>query len=136
MSATFASTPATLVPSRRGRPAGLVVVVPGRLAAPRPAEPPTHPVYIRRRVVVAAVFLLVAVSAWFGAGKVLANRGGAPASTPTVRTGATYVAQPGDTMWSIAQPLHGGQSTSWYVDALVELNGGTSLQVGQVVQLP
>ena len=57
-------------------------------------------------------------------------------STPTVRTGATYVAQPGDTMWSIAQTLHGGQSTSWYVDALVELNGGTSLQVGQVVQLP
>ncbi len=100
---------------------------------------PTTEVYIRRRLLVGLVVFVVAVFVVFGAGNVLANRGGAPASTPTVRpaaASATYVARSGDTLWSIAAAHHGTHSLSSYVDALIEANGGTSLQVGQVVALP
>jgi len=129
MTATFAPTaPRSAVPARVGRPAGMVVVVPAR----RPATT----VYIRRRLVVGAAFLLIVLGVWFGAGTVLANRGGAPASTPTVRPAATYLAQPGDTMWSIAAAHHDGEVPAAYLDALIELNGGTALEVGQVVVLP
>jgi LysM repeat protein len=71
-----------------------------------------------------------------GAGNVLANRGGAPASAAAVRPASTYVVQPGDTLWSIAAANHGEASQSTYVDALVSVNGGASLQVGQVITLP
>ena len=96
----------------------------------------TTTVYLRRRLLVGMVLLAIVVAVFFGAGNVLANRGGAPASTPTVRPGSTYVAHPGDTMWSIAATHHGDVGQADYVDALVELNGGAALQVGQVVVLP
>lgn len=111
---------------------GYAVVVPHRLARPVP----TTTVYVRRRLLVVGMLVAMVLVLWFGAGNVLANRGGAPASTPTVRPAATYVAQPGDTLWSIAQAHHGGSSLTGYVDALVAANGGTQLQVGQVVVLP
>ncbi|HTH06509.1 MAG TPA: LysM peptidoglycan-binding domain-containing protein [Ilumatobacteraceae bacterium] len=112
------------------------VVVPARLRH-EPAEPvPTTTVYLRRRLLVGMVLLAVVVAVFFGAGSVLANRGGAPASTSAVRPASSYVAQPGDTMWSIAASHRGSSGQSDYVDALVELNGGAALQVGQVVLLP
>ncbi|HAP75919.1 MAG TPA: hypothetical protein DCR14_07530 [Acidimicrobiaceae bacterium] len=140
MAATFitssASTPGSIARPytsvRAGRPAGVLVVVPSRLADRRP----TTTVYVRRRVVAALVFVVVALTVWFGAGQVLANRGGAPASTPTVRPAASYVVQPGDTMWSIAAVHHGAGSHSDYVDALIAANGGADLAVGQVIVLP
>ena len=80
-------------------------------------------------------------SSTVGGGSVLANRGGAPASTSAVRpasvsSAASYVVQPGDTIWSIAQRFHGEGSQMRYVDALVAINGGSALQVGQVMTLP
>jgi LysM repeat protein len=46
-----------------------------------------------------------------------------------------YVVQPGDTMWSIASSLTDGSIRSYVAD-LVELNGGASLDVGQLLVLP
>jgi LysM repeat protein len=82
------------------------------------------------------VFIAVVIALWVGAGSVLANRGGAPASTSAVRPASTYVVQPGDTLWSIAQRFHGQSSQVGYVDALVSVVGDAALQVGQVIALP
>ena len=97
---------------------------------------PCTQVFLRRRVLVALVFIAVFVALTIGAGSVLANRGGAPASTSAVRSAITYVVQPGDTLWSIAERVRGGSSQADYVDALVSVLGGASLQVGQVITLP
>jgi LysM repeat protein len=44
--------------------------------------------------------------------------------------------QPGDTLWSIAAHHHGAADQADYVDALIQRNGGTIVQVGQVLALP
>ena len=112
----------------------------------------TH-VYIRRRIVVASVFFSLLAALGVGAGNVLANRGGEPASasavrqatpfesttpglitTPGLRT--TYLVQPGDTMWSIAETHRDGANLVHYVDELIALNGGTTVQIGQLISLP
>lgn len=113
------------------------VVVPARLrGAAGVDQRPTTQVFVRRRLMVAMVFVAVVVAISVGAGSVLANRGGAPASTSAVRPASTYVVQPGDTIWSIAQRFHGDRSQMVYVDSLVAINGGSALQVGQVMALP
>ncbi|MEP7048011.1 MAG: LysM peptidoglycan-binding domain-containing protein, partial [Ilumatobacteraceae bacterium] len=85
-----------------------------------------------------------------GAGHVVANRGGAPASASMIRPatatgGATvaaagasklYVVHAGDTMWSIARRLHGNASLAGYLDQLIDINGGTEIQVSQALTLP
>ena len=126
MAATLA--PHTLAP--------YVVVVPARLAPVR-----RRPlVYVRRRVLVSLMLVAVVAAVWLGAGTVLANRGGEPASASTVRPALApaqvYVAQPGDTMWSIAERFHGSAAPTAYVDQLIGLNGGAALEVGQAITLP
>jgi LysM repeat protein len=89
-------------------------------------------------VVGTALAVLVAVSA-VAAHDVLAGSGGVPASAAVsqpAQARARVVAQPGDTLWSIAGVHHGDISITRYVDALVDLNGGPSIQVGQDVVLP
>jgi hypothetical protein len=93
-------------------------------------------VYLRRRVVVFGVAVFVLALLLFGAGQVLANRGGDPASTPAVRPATAYVVQPGDTLWSLAATFHGPWSRAAYLDRLLDANGGAALEVGQLVQLP
>jgi LysM repeat protein len=114
------------------RPQQYTVVLPSRLAEPRPSTQ----VYVRRRLLVGLVLLTVVFGVWFSAGSVLANRGGAPASTAAVRPAISYVVQPGDTLWSIAERFHGAGDQATYVDLLVRVNGGTIIQVGQTVTLP
>ena len=46
------------------------------------------------------------------------------------------VAQPGDTLWVIAQRHRGDVPITRYVDKLVDLNGGPSIRAGQLVTLP
>jgi len=112
------------------------VVVPARLVpAARPEQRPSTQVYVRRRLLVSLVLVAVVVALVAGAGNVLANRGGAPASASAVRPAISYVVQPGDTMWSIAQAQRGSASPA-YVDTLVAVNGGASLHVGQLITLP
>jgi LysM repeat protein len=70
---------------------------------------------------------------------VLAGSGGVPASAAAslpAHARATVVVRPGDTLWSIAEVHHGTVPLSHYVDALVDLNGGATIQVGQSVVLP
>lgn len=134
----------------RGAPAGrFVAVVPSRYAVGRRPRA----VYIRRRLAVLLVLVAVLCSVAWSTGQVLASRGGAPASAPTARPAlagdtdadadadpaaatASYVVQPGDTLWSLARRYHGDMSTERYLERLVEVNGGAALEVGQVVVLP
>lgn len=84
--------------------------------------------YLRRRVMVVVVTLLVV------AGAVFASR----AQANDVRTASVpqyVIAQEGDTLWRIAERIAPNAPVSDVVDALVQLNG-TSLRVGQVVLVP
>jgi hypothetical protein len=112
-------------------------ILPGRLAHARPATQ----VYIRRRLLVAVVLVVVVAGVWLGAGSVRATRGGEPASPTAGRPAITYpaityVVHPGDTLWSIAGRYHGAIDQADYVDALVQRNGGSIVQVGQALALP
>ncbi|HEY0521732.1 MAG TPA: LysM domain-containing protein, partial [Ilumatobacteraceae bacterium] len=104
-------------------------------------------IYARRRLMAMMCVAAVVLVLFFGAGNVVANRGGAPASasmirpaTPTAVAAATstnvYVVKAGDTLWSIGERFHGARSLVDYVDSLVAANGGTNLQVSQALTLP
>ena len=104
-------------------------------------------VYARRRLMAVLTVIATVLVLFLGAGHVVANRGGAPASASTIRpasaavSGANdsanvYVVQAGDTLWSIGQRFHGRQALVEYVDAMVSANGGTQLQVAQAITLP
>ena len=113
------------------------VIVPARFASATSAQlQPSTQIYLRRRLLLALVFIAVIVAVVASAGNVLANRGGAPASAPAVRPATVYVVQPGDTLWSIALRFRGDHSQAGFVDDLVDMNGGSALQVGQVITLP
>jgi LysM repeat protein len=89
-------------------------------------------------VVGTALAVFVAVGA-VAAHDVLAGSGGDPASAAVSQPAQArqrVVAQRGDTLWSIADVHHGKISITRYVDALVDLNGGATIQAGQEVVLP
>jgi hypothetical protein len=93
--------------------------------------------YRRRRAVVGtALAACVAVGA-VTAYDVLAGSGSVPASAAVSQPArVTTVAGPGDSLWSIAERHHGDISITRYVDKLVQLNGGPTIQAGQLVVLP
>lgn len=124
----------------------MVVILPGPASSARfvtgrrPRPRVSHQVYVRRRLAVMIAAVAILLLGWFGAAT-LTNRGGQPASTPTVRQPSAaavseYVVEPGDTMWRIAGKYHGATPRMEYVDALVRLNGGVSIDVGQTLRLP
>lgn len=84
--------------------------------------------YFRRRLMVALVLIGAPVGLIAGTHQAGASR---DAASPV-----QYVVQPGDTMWSIAQRFGDDGSLTSYVDALVGMNGGASLAIGQVLVLP
>jgi LysM repeat protein len=105
----------------------------------------TMPNYTIRRAAAALVALAVLAAGAIGVGEVvgaMADLGGRPAAASEVATalGAStagvHVAVPGDTLWSIAQQYRGDVGRDRYVDALIDLNGDTSVQIGQAVRLP
>jgi LysM repeat protein len=132
MSATISIRPPARAPHRNrvGIPA------PAGSAATRLASEAT---YRRRRAVVGTILaVLIAVTAVL-AHDVLAGSGGVPASAAESQPALvrrTITAQPGDTLWSIGKDHHGSVSLTRYVDKLVDLNGGASIQAGQAVLLP
>jgi Tfp pilus assembly protein FimV len=50
--------------------------------------------------------------------------------------GGTYVAQRGDTLWTIARAMQPSGDLTELLRRLIRLNGGASLAVGQRVLLP
>lgn len=96
-------------------------------------------VYRRRRRVVGTLLAGLLAAGGVAAHDVLAGPGGEPASAAAAQPAPqlqTVIADHGDTLWSIARRHHGEASFDDYVDALVRLNDGASLQVGQIVRLP
>ncbi len=96
--------------------------------------------YRRRRAVVGTVLAAVVACGVVVTHDVLAGSGGVPASAAAslpAQVRSTVTAQPGDTLWSIAHAHRGDVSrSSRFVDKLVDLNGGASIQAGQQVVLP
>jgi hypothetical protein len=95
-------------------------------------------VYLRRRVMVGLVLFVAVLTAWLAlAGPRAGNASGRGPSSPAAGAPArTVVAQPGDTLWSIAARHAGDRSTAAYADALVAANGGTRIDAGQQIVLP
>lgn len=97
-------------------------------------------IYRRRRAVAAglAVAVMLAVYAalgMLGGGPLAASE--RPTSTPgRSALGATYVVQPGDTLWSIARRVRPNADPRPLVDRLAVLHGGTTLYVGERITLP
>ena len=127
----------------------IAVVIPDQFAVPRQfgAFRSGLPVYARRRLMVMLCLVAIVLVLLVGAGHVVANRGGAPASASAIRPATAsvqgspddanvYIVQTGDTLWSIGERFHGQAALAEYVDALVSANGGTVLQVAQAITLP
>jgi len=119
-------------PAHTSRPAGARV-------HRRPVAAASARTYRRRRALVggfAALVVAVGVVATYDA---LVGPGGTPAAAATgqpARSTATVVARPGDTLWAIAAEHRGDVAIGRYVDALVALNGGASIEAGQQIVLP
>ena len=95
--------------------------------------------YRRRRTVVAFLVAGLLSAIGLAAQGVLTGPGGVPASaagTGTAPPARQVRAEPGDSLWSIAERFHGEVAISRYVEVLVDLNGGTAISAGQVVHLP
>ena len=117
-------------------------VVRSHAPAERPSVPsprPTAATYRRRRAVVGTMLAALVAVGLVTAHDVLAGSGGVPASAAVslpAQARVHVVAEAGDTLWSIASAHHGEASITRYVDALVDLNGGATIQAGQEVVLP
>ena len=99
-----------------------------------------EPNYVARRFV-AVVLLAVMFAAALVAVSAALDVGGRPAAASDntsagSATGGAHVAQPGDTLWSIADLYRGDVGQGRFVDALIDANGGTDIQIGQAVRLP
>jgi LysM repeat protein len=104
-----------------------------------PVRRPTAATYRRRRLVVGGIMALLAVCGGLVVNEVLAGASGVTASAASAGPApvrSTVTAQPGDTLWSIARAYRGEIDVDRYLDRLITLNGGTSIQVGQAVVLP
>ena len=112
-------------------------------------RPAARPNYAARRLgALLAALSAVMVGTWL-VGEVAADLGGQPVSAAdsaveanglVADAGSTaapvHVARDGDTLWSIADAHRGTVPRGRFVDALVELNGGASIVIGQAVLLP
>jgi hypothetical protein len=103
------------------------------------------PNYALRRLMVAVIAMALLVMAAIAVVETvgaLVDLGGRPAAASEIPAPGSasapslHVAAPGDTLWSIAEQYRGAVSRDRYVDALIDLNGGTSIQAGQPVRLP
>ena len=130
--ATFHHVDETFIGTYR-RPAGC--------AARRHSSTVGEPNFLARRLAAGVGVLLVAATSVMALDGLLASLGGEPAvaaETQPARavSGGRHVARSGDTMWSIAATYRGDVDHDRYVDALIRLNGGTRIEVGQAVVLP
>lgn len=127
------STAHTLTPE----PAMTTISISTRSEAPRVRVSPRT--YQRRRAIACGMVVGVVTMFVVTVSGPLAGPGGVPASAtgaqPTYER-STVIARPGDTLWSIARTERGDVSHGAYLDALVRLNGGASIEIGQRIILP
>ena len=93
----------------------------------------------RRRAAAAVLVVAASIAIATSVNGVLSGPGGVPASAAgagTARAVVSVRAEPGDTLWSIAERFHGDVGLERYLDALIDLNGGTAIGAGQLVLLP
>jgi hypothetical protein len=108
-----------------------------------------RPDYAARRLGALIVALGSAVVVAALINSALAGLGGSPASAAEAAPASAdpgiaehidgrgrHVARPGDSLWSIADQHRGAVNRDRYVDELIDLNGSTSIVVGQAVILP
>lgn len=100
--------------------------------------PSPLPSEYRRRRVIAVLLLVTALYVLWGLASLVGGWfvGTAEASdTRSVATPTTWVVEPGDTLWSVAESLALSQDIRLTVDRLADGNGGSMLQPGQVLDL-
>lgn len=123
-------------PAAQGRPARpeLRVLEGGR------AVVTDRSVYVRRRIVAAAVLVVLVAAMGLAVTRFVGGASGAvPASGPggaAAASAVVHVVEPGDTMWSVARELQPTGDVRTLVDELVEANGGAALQIGDQLVLP
>jgi hypothetical protein len=104
-----------------------------RQSDPRPARSHQRAVYRRRRVFAALVGLGL-VLAMVRAGVMLEGSSLAtPERLPHVQL---LVAQPGDTLWSLAQEAAPGHDVRPIVDAMIKSRGTSTVDAGERVSVP
>jgi LysM repeat protein len=90
-------------------------------------------------VFVAGLFVGLLAICGVAAHDVLAGSGGVPAAAAGAMPApvrVVVVARPGDSLWSIAERFHGTVAFDPYLEALINLNDGPSIQAGQAITLP
>jgi hypothetical protein len=97
--------------------------------------------YRRRRAVAGLLLAVVAGTGALAGSTLLTGPGGVPASAAGAGTEAdgppmSVRVEAGDSLWSIAEAHHGTVSIARYLEALIDRNGGTVIEVGQLVRLP
>jgi hypothetical protein len=100
-------------------------------------------VYMRRRIVVGLAVVLVGIVTWLavaGAASLLRETPSgetAPLALPAAADApnASYVVQPGDTLWGIARQLDPEGDIRVLVDELAARAGGAGLHAGQRLDL-
>jgi hypothetical protein len=97
--------------------------------------------YRRRRSALALLVAGLVGSGAIVADTLLTGPGGVPASAAgagrePIGPGTVVQAHPGDSLWSIAEAHRGDVPIRRYVEVLIDLNGGTVIEVGQLVRLP
>lgn len=105
---------------------------------------PKVPNYVIRRLLVGTAALGLAIASLAATVGLLAGFQGAPASAAGVQSALTdftahpsiHVAQPGDTLWSIADTYRGDISRDRYIDVLIQMNGDTGVGSGEAIWLP
>lgn len=93
----------------------------------------------RRRSAVCVALAFIFATGIVATHDVLAGSGGVPASAADnqpAQARSSITAQPGDTLWAIAEAYRGDIPIRRYLDKLIDLNGGASIQAGQQVVIP
>ena len=99
---------------------------------------PALPNYALRRLVVGGLAALTLIGSMLGLIGFSAGLAGLPASAASAEVAASsvHVAQPGDTLWSIANTYRGDVARDRFIEVLIRKNGGVEIQAGQAVWLP
>lgn len=103
----------------------------------RPMVRPSRHTYTRRRIVAALVLTALVLVVRVALGVLGSAAASAPESPLRIRPVAahSYVVQPGDTFWSLAQRLEPAADPRSLVDRLVAARGGRELHAGEVIDL-